>query len=715
MRPLGTTLLLTVPLGLGLGASQPTAQNAGARPQEIPSGGGTWNGPGDTVRPPVPGEGGSGGEPGGGGAGGGLGGGEGTGGPLGGGGSSGVDVPPSTGGSVGQPGAFGPALPRSSDLPLAEGPTWLAWWRLHEDEILDLRAESRRRSVTTPEGYFLGRGERPEAPPAGRGRPRAETVRHSVLPELIRLLGETRDPQLQAGLLVAIASGGRALDPEARAPLVDVIRPFVADDRRDLGRAAVIALGILGAREAAPLLAAVLADADAAHDVVGQLEVPETLRSLAALALGFVGQADPSEDVRRYGAHHLLHGLLDGATSPDQDREVAELLALGLVPLADRGEPWPDEEDAPGSLVGELAACMAILDDGRAERYVRAQAASSLARLFATADPARGEAWKPLVVPALLAQLGRFSSAPVEVRQSAALALGLVGDADEDELDRDVRQALSDALEAPDELTRGFAILSLAQVAARPGSGERPDGARYLVERELLRRLARGRSSLEPWTALALGLFARSLEARALAPSPAISEALTAGLRARHAPDDLSAYCLAAGLTGDPALAEPLAEVLTENGRSDVRGYAALALALIGGPRAGDLVQRLFDTAQETGLGGTEHVALAYLLVGGPRAQDRLLARIEEEGSQPTRRALLAALGRLGDARAVEPLLEPLRRREKAAAERAWVALALGRILDPSDLPWHAALAPATHPTLTPLRAPSGLGILDAY
>jgi HEAT repeat protein len=91
-----------------------------------------------------------------------------------------------------------------------------------------------------------------------------------------------------------------------------------------------------------------------------------------------------------------------------------------------------------------------------------------------------------------------------------------------------------------------------------------------------------------------------------------------------------------------------------------------------------------------------------------------LLATLVEARSQATELAACRALSRVGDARALEPLLELLQSRDATSLTRAAAAHALGGICDARALPWETPLSVGSNylavlPTLT-----DGLrGVLD--
>jgi HEAT repeat protein len=125
----------------------------------------------------------------------------------------------------------------------------------------------------------------------------------------------------------------------------------------------------------------------------------------------------------------------------------------------------------------------------------------------------------------------------------------------------------------------------------------------------------------------------------------------------------------ALGQIGDARAVKPLVAALSDLDWS-VREVAGEALAHIGPPAAGFLIAILNDQSQSTGVRWAAAKALGK--IGDPRAVEPLIAALSE-GKVWWCRDAVEALGQIGDARAVEPLVIALNSRivsvRKAAAE----------------------------------------------
>ncbi|MEM7311469.1 MAG: HEAT repeat domain-containing protein, partial [Planctomycetota bacterium] len=489
-----------------------------------------YGGPGDTV-PPGGGGGGGGGGSGGGGPAtppptyGGPGGRPGT--P-----SSGPGTPgagPSTPGPAGPGTPGGPALPGAPGSgPGSGGPgaldaaafgSWAFWWELHRDGYLDLAAQVRG-GAPVQEGHTTANG-------LALTRPAHTVVHGKVVPALFSLLGHDPPPQVTAAVLLAVARVGEDRRSDARGSYAKVIRARLASPNQEVAEAALIALGVLGNPSSGPLLAEVLGDSRAGREALGG-SVTQRDRALAGLALALLAHRTGSEDVRRYAVHHLARAL-DGRLPLEV--EAACVTGLGIVPLADDARRERAGEAATrrgGSITSaalgrQVELLLEVLADGRRPALVRAQAPLALARLLG--PPPTEEELGALSVEAALAKSERRALVcgelidlcsvrarpPRELLQSAAIALGLLGDGDADSLDASIRAALLVGVaRGRDAGARRFARLGLALAASRDGT----DGgsARQRVRRQLLTQLSTARGLDLAWAALALGVIERGAQ-----------------------------------------------------------------------------------------------------------------------------------------------------------------------------------------------------------
>ena len=114
-----------------------------------------------------------------------------------------------------------------------------------------------------------------------------------------------------------------------------------------------------------------------------------------------------------------------------------------------------------------------VLKDGKRHEYVRAHVPKALALLVRDASkPLRDE-----VKEALLVELESLKRRDRQVHYGIVGALGLVADADLDDLDARVRDALHASVRDGDNSQRGLALIAIALASSRGGESEEPFAA----------------------------------------------------------------------------------------------------------------------------------------------------------------------------------------------------------------------------------------------
>ena len=131
------------------------------------------------------------------------------------------------------------------------------------------------------------------------------------------------------------------------------------------------------------------------------------------------------------------------------------------------------------------------------------------------------------------------------------------------------------------------------------------------------------------------------------------------------------------GVRRSPMALDPLMQMLSDP-TYDVKVAAIRSLARTGSPVAGQRLLEILDDRQKSQIG--DHVAWALGVLRYGPAFDALV-RLLDLSHPPRVRAMAArALGKIGDARAVEPLLEVLRREGENQHEISSVCCALVRL-----------------------------------
>jgi hypothetical protein len=336
-----------------------------------------------------------------------------------------------------------------------------------------------------------------------------------------------------------------------------------------------------------------------------------------------------------------------------------------------------------------------VLVDDRRHPRLRAHAAVPLARLGVVAS----EIDRDHVATTLMLPLQPRSKVKGELRESCVAALGLIGDSDHDAIDVEVRKALAQVSSTGTPLERNFALISLARVAARPGTGEVDEEGVAAVRKLLLSQLVRGRHGRDEWAALALGVHAATLAAHGRVLPEDVTIALRTAVKQTRLRDDVSAHCVALGLARHLASSEVLLERLLKGRSPRQRTAAALALGLVAAGEARDPMLALLSAgSKDPEL--YRSVALGLRLLGDRSVVQELVKTLDETEDPLRKATFLAALGAAGDVEAVAPLLAALEDTELPDTVRAVAAHALGELCDTAPRVWAVPISTDLHPAL---------------
>ena len=552
---------------------------------------------------------------------------------------------------------------------------WQVWWRFNGEGLIDLRRRLAALEVTSgDDDFYLGRGESGQG---GQALTEGD-VRTKVVPALRAVLREGGDMEMLRGALIALARIERSLGGVPGQQVDEFSKHYLAQRHQACREAGIVALGIRGSPSSLDVLSQILLDSEKGRKLVGAERVGFRDRSLAAYSLGLMSMG-ADLNLRHEAVDILIAALQDNPTMP-YDIQVACLIGLGLAPLerCDGADPPPGVRHVcRGTQLGFL---LYFYDTPDQHTRLKAHSAIPLGRLAAGAIPET----RAMVVAVLRDELAD-RTAPYEIHQSTVIALGLAGDADDDELDQEIREALMKAAQRGDRITKRFALVALGQVGGNPGSGEGEGAAE--VKRFLLRALARAKADEKPWAALSLGVYARTRAAHTLPVSEELTQALTASLSRTRDPNLTAACCVSLGLLRDVEATELIEKKLAKSKDPGARGFAALALGLAASPESGEtLAELLYDASADDGtfMAG----AMGLRLLGSTEVTSDLATWLGQADG-PERRSLLAtALGVAGDRRAVEPLVELLADASKDAIARGSAARALGELCDTSPAPW---------------------------
>ncbi|QDU67552.1 HEAT repeat domain-containing protein [Engelhardtia mirabilis] len=663
--------------------------------------GGTYRGPGDTVPP---------------GAGGGGGNGPPTGAPTGpaggttGGGTPGPVVPGGTTGGTRGAGTTGLTGASEESLDLS---AWTFWWEFNKDPFLNLKAAIANGSGTTGGiDFFLGTGE------ADQGDvtllPTQRQIRDEIVPALLGALRTESNPDIVTGCLIALAKIGEATDENGDNAFEQVITGFLDSGSQEISETAALALGILASNRSVDLLEALVRDNSLGQKAVGSTEVDPNSRAFAAYGLGLLGNRTGDPAVRARIVSILTDVLPRAELLARQDLAVACVISIGLTPLDPGGLPAEGEGiDPAASRQQQIDFLLEFMVDQRRNFMSRAHVPAAVARLL---DGLDDEACRKRVVDQLLVPVDprKGSKFAAELRQSCTQALGLIGDADDDPLDREIRKALIAQVPELQGQSRKFGLISMARVAANPGQGAANLAANRAELTNALVAGLRRTSGEDQWAALALGLYGYLLNHRDEAPAAALAQALRERLGASRSGDDIGSTAVAVGLFGDLGARDGLVALLEEVNDPQTQGYVALGLGLLGDKRAIEPIQKVLDDAEyKPQL--LQQAATALGLLGSKRTVETLVEMLDSAGSLSSQAAAASALGFIGDRSSVSPLIAMLQDDSLTETARGFAAVALGIVADKEELPWNSKIASdlnyrASTPTLNSM---SGRGVLN--
>lgn len=627
--------------------------------------------------------------------------------------TGGASTPTPSGPSTGGSGGWNPgSVPTGGRSPAAGIPTgaqpgleptsWELWWRFNRDAYLDLKAKVESIAPSTP----------------GDDGPTADERIAFGVTAAMQALPRERQRDLVSSLLVAVARACDDAAYELGPEFVRALAPFVADPDQEIGETAAASLGILRHHAAIDDLASLLHD-DEAGRALARGRVSMRTRAFAAYALGLAAARADREEMRAFAAHHLQRGLESSADASTPELAAACVLALGLVPMPEESATSTEicdvpslrsrEERPPRTRASQAALLTRYLRDRDRPELARAHVPDALARLGIDAGPElRAE-----IARELASVVDRGSNHEVAVVRGAVLALGRLGDADDDAADARTRHALRRMVDAPDFQARLFAYVSLAQVASRPGDSDDPSAAQADARDVLLDRLVRGRARERSWAAIALGVLEHGRARSGLAGSPAVRAALRRALGEASAADQIGAIAIGIGLCADRDAAKDLLRALDDVRDPTARGHVATALGLVGDPRARPPLRTILSASRfQPEL--LRETAIALALLGDVDLESTLLEELRVARSTASQAGIARAIGFAGSVATIQPLVKMLRDTTTSAGARAFSAVALGMVCDRERMPWNSYLSiGVNYPSAPSTLSDGSAGLLD--
>lgn len=693
--------------------------------------GGTYRGPGDTV-PPGGGGGGGGGSPSS----------PGPSGPSSPGPSGPSSPGPSSPGSPGGTPSGGGTAPKSGGS-ADSGPDlslWDFWWGFNKEPYLNLKSKIHSGGPASgSDDFYLGKNEKDQA--KDTLRPSESTIRNIVVPALKNALEKERSNDIITGAMIALAKIGDVASEDGESEFVKIISAFLTSGSQEISETAAVALGILADERSMPLLVALMKDQPEGRKSVGGKEVPVRTRAFAAYGLGLIGYRTQSNAVRQDIAEHLID-ILEAPHFSSRDIKVGAMSAIGLIPLewespAEEEADKEAEKDSNRAHVrdrGALLKYLAQYMDPALERkhnetrhwFVRTHAPIAIGRLLAGEEiPASAEESYRYVIETLLTMADKQAGGETkETRQSALIAMGMLGNSSLASGSDDWRGKLNVAMrerlvemarDSAEKQEEYFASIALAQSGGRPGVGEKGTAAEDDVRKELLALLAKAKGQKLPWASLAVGVYGRQMLDNQRTFDNSVRSALREEFRKDKTPQTVGAHALALGLIRDQESRDLLIERFKDGfeGSDDARGYIAIGLGLMEAREAIEPIQQVVRDSKYRGE-LLKQAAVGLGLLGDKAVVPDLIEMLKTAKGTSSQAAIASALGTIGDARSVDPLVEFLGNESYTETARGFAAVALGIVCDKEDLPWNAKLAVnCNYRANTMTLTAEGKGILD--
>ena len=617
--------------------------------------GGSYRGPGDTV---PPGEG----------AGPGTGG-PGTGGPTtpGPGGPStpgpgGGPVPP--GGGVGGPGGSGGA---------SRGPTtgggrggkknaggegyeqWQFWWENNKDRYLDLRARLGSNVVQSGStGFLTGMGRKESA--STSKRPTAEEVNQNIIPVLKALMGED-DADIVDSAVLAL---GRMVRSDSAGLVLEDIKGALRNGNPTVKQSAVLSLGVLGSKEAIPVLIQIMNDTQEGRSLLDERsKIQDLQRAFAAISLGFIGAQETIE---------ALTKVITSEKNSEIDLRSSAILALGLFKEG--------REEIVQFLVGQLK-------DKSMDRTTRAQIPISLGRLGEVAEPA---------LPELLKE-ARGKKTDIRMQESCIIALGQLSKPE----DKEVIDALYEIIEEGKQPQgRHFSFIALSQIGGLAAKDPETHAALLAkLNKFLLTELTKPKKKTHsPWAAMALALLGREYADTAEDRLTMINK-IQEGFDSSNNPSYKAGMAVALGLLNATSSGKSIYDALLDTHDSNLRGYLAVSLGMMRHTDALETLRRLVLENKDPKM--RLQVATALGLMGDVDAVPLLVDALKSAKTLGVISSMAKALGLIGDKNALPGLYELATDSKAPGLARAFSCVAIGLIGEKTDLPWNTPLSEHTN------------------
>lgn len=623
--------------------------------------------------------------------------------------------------------------PTTGDTPTAGGKKsqisldqWQFWWGYNNDDILNIKS-SIYSIKRTAQGVISDVG--------GAGGARGDSTRatakqvHDVLiPALLQIIKDPGQkmkpgPDTESAAYIALA---KVTDDPSHIPLfMDAV---VGKDgkknssvHQTVNESAAFALGLLRRSDKARQFDA--KELDRVRDFLFQVyennELQMRTRGFAMIALGLLADQPTTRSRKEatgggglfYAPDPVAMGQVTADRIVDMLKHQYKDSQMYVVALLALGMQQPT--DVTPDVIEMLKDCAL---KGKLYKEPVDDLISSYAAL------AIGKLGRESEIGSMLNAL-TINQTGVNTKRSAAIALGLLGR----RIDGPARGTLAGQIvkeleKVKDATTKNFGIISVAYLLAADAEAQHTDvlNAKGVKIADFLLKIAEdGKYSERPYGALALGLVGR-----AIGDKPGIVEygqfrlsaitALRKGLtetkmdkRAR------GSFAIALGVLQDEgAKAELVALVGDKQEEKELRGYSAVALGLIGIP-APEVIKVIKDALKERSSEELrQQTAIALGLLQSPDTIPTLIQEIKEADSQNVLGQVVLALAKIGDSRAIQPLVDILQDTSRPDLTRALSCAGLGLIGDLEMTPSLARLSKDINYRASPDTVNEALSIL---
>ena len=536
---------------------------------------------------------------------------------------------------------------------------WQYWWEFNKDRYLDLKSRGNRlASKGGSPGHLTGRGRR--ADPDLFIRPDPTLIRADVLPLLMRLLDEEQDRDILDSAMLALA---RSSDESTAQFVIDAVTPFLAHTERGVRCAATLSLGVLHSPRAIPVLSQILRDSSQGRSLAhatGPLD--QSMRACAAIGLGLIDEPDSVDE---------LCNLIDATRDSDDDLKGCAIAALGLM------------DNPAGSQA--LTFLLGLLADPQLDPPIKSQVPVAIGRLCE-----RMGLFDTVVEQALLEAFNDRDT-DERVRESLAVALGLVGDVRSDDVGQNpvLLALLTDCAAGRDDGTRELSFIAAAEVGARDGAAaEHPRVHQALRELFVKQCVSPNVQSDRAWAALGAAIYG---QARSEAQGP-LAEALTEAWTKEGDPSFKGAFALALGLLDERGRGAELYESFKPQQDQQLNGFTALSLGFLSYTDASDALRA---AAQGKTIAPVYRMRLAtsLALLADDGADEALIALLEEGHAVGVTAAAAKSLGLVGGVPALRTLSGLAADGHQPALVRAFACVAIGMICEKTALPWNSRLS----------------------